>query len=155
MTNKVMKIVGSTALSLSLIIGASSIVSANNGMVSQQGDNAIEISPMAIGNTLSWDLSNNTQTDPVNYFNVDIGYPNIKLYAKNTGAKSFRVEVKHVGKDRVIFDKTIPADGLPHEFINNDSNPLVPSGQYKVSIYGGQGTPKGEVVLKSSDTPWP
>lgn len=153
MTNKVMKIIGSAALSISLITGVSSFASANNDTLSKEGNNVIEISPFAIKNTLTWDLQGN-QSDPVNSYTVDIGYPNIKLYAKNTGTASFRIEVKHNTKNTVIFNETISANGQAKEFINNDSNPPVPSGSYTVTIYGGAGLPKGQIVLKSSDTEW-
>ncbi|MBA9084122.1 hypothetical protein FHR92_000576 [Fontibacillus solani] len=147
MANKVMKIIGTAALSVSLITGVFSAVSANDNL------KASSISPMAIGDTLTWDLTGNT-VDPSKSYSVTIGYPNIKLYAKNTGTTSFRVEVKHNSKNTVIFNQTVAA-GSTVEAINNDSNPKVPSGTYTVTIYGGSGLPKGQVVLKSSDTVWP
>ncbi|MGK9254021.1 MULTISPECIES: hypothetical protein [Paenibacillus] len=153
MKNKFLKIVGTTTLAISLITGASSAVLANADTASKEGNKAIEITPYAIKDTLTWDLLGN-KTDPTNSFSVTIGAPNIKLYAKNTGTASFRVEVKHNSKNTVIFNETISADGTGKEFINNDSNPLVPSGTYTVTIYGGSGLPKGQIVLKSSDTKW-
>lgn len=76
------------------------------------------------------------------------------MYLKNTGSKSFRVEVKHNTKGTIIFNQTIAADRVGRNFMNNDSNPLVPSGTYTVTIYGGTDVPKGTVVLKVSGTPW-
>ncbi|MGO4548046.1 hypothetical protein AB4Z29_24935 [Paenibacillus sp. 2TAB23] len=152
MKNKVMKIIGATALSISLISGVSSAVSVNSSNTVSAAGN-FEITPFAIVDTFTMNLLGN-EADPDAPFNVTIGAPNIKLYAKNTGTTSYRVEVKHNTKDRVIFNQTIPANSQAYEFINNDSNPLVPSGAYTVTIYGGAGLPKGQVVLKSSDTPW-
>ncbi len=60
----------------------------------------------------------------------------------------------HSTKKRVIFNETVAA-GESVEIVNNDRYPLVPSGTYIVTIYGGAGMPKGEVVLESSDTKWP
>ncbi|MRN56363.1 hypothetical protein [Paenibacillus monticola] len=52
------------------------------------------------------------------------------------------------------FMKIIGASALSISLItNNDSNPLVPSGTYTVTIYGGTDVPKGTVVLKASGTP--
>ncbi|MDP4099331.1 hypothetical protein OIN60_21680 [Paenibacillus sp. P96] len=152
MTNKVMKIVGTTALSISLLTGAASAVSANDATASKVGNEVVEITPFAVGDTLTWDLKG-TKEDPENDFNVSVGYPNIKLYAKNTGSASFRVEVMHNSKKTVIFNSTV-APGKTVEVVNNDSNPKVPSGTYTVTVYGGSGLPKGEVVLKSSNTKW-
>ncbi|MNW44755.1 hypothetical protein D3C74_219960 [compost metagenome] len=155
MTNKFMKIIGASALSISLITGVVSAVSASDYTASKKGSEVIGITPFALQpSTLNWDLSNNTTADPSTSWTVQIGYPHINMYVKNTGAKSFRVEVKHNTKGTIIFNKTIEADGVGVNFINNDSNPLVPSGTYTVTIYGGSGVPKGTVVLKASDTPW-
>ncbi|WP_085981305.1 hypothetical protein [Paenibacillus sp. HGF7] len=130
------------------ITGDSSAVSANDNLKS------IGITPHAIGNTLTWDLKGNV-VDPVNSFNVKSGYGNVKLYAKNTGTASFRVEVKYNGtSNKVIFNQTVENGKPAVEVINNNNNPSVPAGDYTVTIYGGSGLPKGEVVLKSSDTPW-
>ncbi|MCY9589993.1 hypothetical protein [Paenibacillus chitinolyticus] len=129
-----------------LFAGDSSAVSVNDGLKS------IGITPYAIKDTLTWDLTGNV-VDPSKSYSVTGGYPNVKLYAKNTGSKDFRIEVKHDTKNKVIFDKTVEA-GKSVEVINNDSSPTVPSGNYTVTIYGGSGLPKGQVVLKSSDTPW-
>lgn len=150
-----MKIIGTTVLSISLFAGVSTVTSANNDSTQRVEQNFINVSPFAIdnNNTLTWTLSGN-EVDPSNSFTVNIGFPNIKLYAKNTGSHDFRIEVKHNGKNKVIFNKTIKANGSGYEYVNNDSNPTVPSGTYTVTIYGGKGNPKGEVVLKSSDTKW-
>jgi hypothetical protein len=102
---------------------------------------------------LTWDLKGD-KPDPVTPYSVTIGYPNIKLYAKNTGAQSFRVEVKHNSKNTVIFNATV-AEGTTVDLLNNNSMPLVPSGPYTVTIYGGSGLPKGQILLESSDTWWP
>lgn len=153
MTNKVLRIIGTTVLSISLVAGVCSAVSANSDTVHKEGNKGIEITPFAIKDTLTWDLKGNV-VDPTNSYNVTIGYPNIKLYAKNTGSESFRVEVKHNTKNTVIFNETVKA-GKTVEIANNDSNPKVPSGTYTVTVYGGAGLPKGEIVLKSSDTKWP
>ena len=153
MTNKALKIVGATILSFSLVTGVYVAVSANSDTAAKKENKIIEITPFAIKDTLTWDLKGNV-VDPTNTFNVTIGYPNIKLYAKNTGAESFRIEVKHNTKNTVIFNETVKA-GKTVEVVNNDSNPKVPSGTYTVTVYGGSGLPKGEIVLKSSDTKWP
>lgn len=153
MKNKFMKIIGTSALSISLITGVAGAVSANENTASKEGNEAIGIFAIQ-NNTLDWNLSNNTTADPSTSWTVQSGYPHINMYVKNTGAKSFRVEVKHNTKGTIIFNKTIAADGVGVNFINNDSNPLVPSGTYTVTIYGGSGVPKGTVILKASDTPW-
>lgn len=69
---------------------------------------------------------------------------------------SFRVEVKHNIKNTVIFDENVTS-GATVELINNDHMPLVPSGAYTVTIYGGSGLPKGQVLLTQSKEPfeWP
>ncbi|WP_018884608.1 hypothetical protein [Paenibacillus massiliensis] len=152
MTNKVTKIMGATVLSVSLIAGVYSAVSAYDVSASEEGNEIIEASPL-IKDSLTWDLKGNAM-DPTNTFSVTAGYPNIKLYAKNTGAAPYRVEVQHISKKRVIFNETV-AVGKTVEIANNDSNPLVPSGTYLITIYGGPGLPKGELILKSSDTKWP
>ncbi|NGM84289.1 hypothetical protein G5B47_17910 [Paenibacillus sp. 7124] len=155
MTNKFMRIIGAGALSISLITGVASAVSANDNTASKEGDKVINITPFAIQQSvLNWDLTNNTVADPHTSWTVQIGYPNINMYLKNTGSNSFRVEVKHNTKGTVIFNETIAADGIGRNYINNDSNPLVPSGTYTVTVYGGTAVPKGTVVLKASDTPW-
>jgi len=158
MKKQIVSVLMSSVLILSIAAVASadsSIASANNvDSKSKEGNEIIEITPYAIGDTLTWDLKGD-KVDPVTSYSVSIGYPNIKLYAKNTGAQSFRVEVKHNSKNTVIFN-AIVAPGAPAvELVNNDSMPLVPSGTYTVTIYGGSGLPKGQVVLKSSDTRWP
>ncbi|UQQ36832.1 hypothetical protein [Paenibacillus polymyxa] len=91
--------------------------------------------------------------DPEKDYSVTIGYPHIKLNAKNTGAHSFRVEVKHNSKNTVIFNASVAADATV-ELVNNDSIPLVPSGPYTVTIYGGIGLPKGQVLLTQSNAPY-
>jgi len=156
MKNKFMKLVGTTALSISLITGVASAVSANNDTASKEGNEAIEITPFAIQpNVLNWDLSSNTVGDPPpKLWTVQAGYPHINMYVKNTGSKSFRVEVRHNTKGTIIFNETISADGVGRNFINNDNSPLVPSGDYTVTIYGGAGIPKGQVIIKASNTPW-
>jgi hypothetical protein len=106
MTNRVMKIIGTAALSISLITGASNAVSAN------------EMSPSSLKDKLTWDLKGNT-IDPTNTYSVTIGYPNIKLYSKNTGAISYRIEVMHNSKKRVIFNETVAA-GKTVEVVNNN-----------------------------------
>ncbi|MGF7050320.1 archaellum component FlaF (FlaF/FlaG flagellin family) [Paenibacillus sp. DS2015] len=100
------------------------------------------------------DLTNNTNPNPTGQWTVQSGYPNINLYLKNTGSQSFRVEVKHYAKGTVIFNQTISADGVGRNYYNNDSNPLVPSGTYTVTVYAGTATPKGTITMKASDTPW-
>ncbi|MBT2291484.1 hypothetical protein J7E73_20630 [Paenibacillus albidus] len=151
MTNKFMKIIGAGALSISLITGVASAVSANDYTASKEGNKVINIVQPSV---LNWDLTNNTAADPNTSWTVQIGYPHINMYLKNTGSKSFRVEVKHNTKGTIIFNKAIAADGVGRNFINNDSNPLVPSGTYTVTVYGGVAVPKGTVLLKASDTPW-
>ncbi|WP_369998882.1 hypothetical protein [Paenibacillus sp. RC84] len=131
-----------------LFAGVSSSVSSNDSLKS------IGISPYEIKDTLTWYLDG-SKTDPKNTnFSVTGGYGNVKLFAKNTGTHSFRIEVKHDYKNTVIFDQTVEPGGTVDP-INNNNNPAVPAGSYTVQIYGGQGYPKGEVFLKSSDTPWP
>ncbi|MBT2288740.1 hypothetical protein J7E73_06240 [Paenibacillus albidus] len=151
MTNKFMKIIGAGALSILLIAGVASAASANDYTASKEGNKVINIVQPSV---LNWDLTNNTAADPNTSWTVQIGYPHINMYLKNTGSKSFRVEVKHNTKGTIIFNQTIEADGVGRNFINNDSNPLVPSGTYTVTIYGGTAVPKGTVILKASDTPW-
>lgn len=155
MTNKFMKIIGAGVLSISLVTGVASAESVNDYTASKEGDKVINITPFTLQQSvLNWDLTNNTQSDPHTSWTVEIGYPNINLYLKNTGSNSFRVEVKHNTKGTVIFNQTIAADGIGRNFINNDSSPLVPSGTYTVTVYGGTAVPKGTVILKASDTPW-
>lgn len=154
MKNKVVKIMGAAALSVSLIAGINSISSASNDKVVLKKENEIiEVNPYSIKDVLNWVLKRDT-ADPVTDYFVSIGYPYIRLDAKNTGAHPFRIEVKHNSKNTIIFNAKVEA-GETVEFINNDHNPLVPSGAYTVTIYGGSGLPKGQVVLTSSDTPWP
>ncbi|MFF2909484.1 hypothetical protein [Paenibacillus sp. NPDC057934] len=155
MTNKFMKIIGTSVLSISLIAGVAGAVSANENTVSKEENEVIEITPFALQQkNFNWDLLNNTIADPADKWTIDIGFPHINLYAKNTGAKSFRIEVKHKTKGTIIFNKTIAADGVGVNFINNDKDPLVPSGEYTVTVYGGAGVPKGTIIMKASDTPW-
>ena len=154
MKNKIMKIIGTTVLSISLITGIASFSLASNGDVtSKEGNEINEVSPYSLKNILNWVLKRDT-VDPVTDYFVSIGYPYIKLDAKNTGAHPFRIEVKHNSKNTIIFNETVEA-GETVEFINNDKMPPVPSGAYTVTIYGGSGLPKGQVVLISSDTRWP
>lgn len=154
MKNKIMKIIGTTVLSISLITGIASFSLASNGDVtSKEGNEINEVSPYSLKNILNWVLKRDT-VDPVTDYFVSIGYPYIKLDAKNTGAQPFRIEVKHNSKNTIIFNETVEA-GETVEFINNDKKPAVPSGAYTVTIYGGSGLPKGQVVLISSDTRWP
>ena len=154
MKNKIMKIIGTTVLSISLITGIASFSLASNGDVtSKEGNEINEVSPYSLKNILNWVLKRDT-VDPVTDYFVSIGYPYIKLDAKNTGAHPFRIEVKHNSKNTIIFNETVEA-GETVEFINNDKMPAVPSGAYTVTIYGGSGLPKGQVVLISSDTRWP
>ncbi|SEF70515.1 hypothetical protein [Paenibacillus sp. UNC499MF] len=147
-----------TLLSSALLIsvapaGATSALSGNSSVsVNESSQSSGIITPYAIKDTLTWDLNGNV-VDPSTSYSITVGYPNIKLYAKNTGAYDFRIEVKHNAKNKVIFDKTVKAGGTV-EAINNDSSPTVPSGDYTVTVYGGSGKPKGQVVLKSSDTKW-
>lgn len=154
MKNKFLKLIGTSVLSISLIAGAASVVSANGTTTSTEGT-PIEVVPMALQtNTFNWDLLSNTIADPVSSWNIAIGYPHINLYVKNTGSSPWRIEVKHKTKGTIIFNKTVPADRVGYNFINNDYNPLVPSGDYSVTIYGGTSAPKGQVIMKASDTPW-
>lgn len=153
MKNKVLVIIGTIALSISLFTGVF-IVSENNvDTNSKERKEITKISP-SIPNEqiLSWDLIGD-EVDPVKDYFVTVGYPHIKLDAINTGAHSFRVEVKHNSKNTVIFNESI-AEGATVEFINNDHMPLVPSGAYTVTIYGGTGKPKGQVHLTQSNAPY-
>ncbi|MBD7971037.1 hypothetical protein [Paenibacillus gallinarum] len=154
MKNKIIKMIGTTVLSISLITGIASFSLASNDDVSPEEGNEInEVSPYSLKDILNWVLERDT-VDPVTDYFVSIGYPYIKLDAKNTGAQPFRIEVKHNSKNTIIFNETVEA-GETVEFINNDNMPPVPSGAYTVNIYGGSGLPKGQVVLISSDTRWP
>ncbi len=154
MKKQIVSLLMSSVLMLSIAAVASTDsanASVNNVDLKSKAGNEI-ISPYSIGDTLTWDLNGN-KTDPATSYSVSVGYPNIKLYAKNTGTQSYRVEVKHNSKNTVIFNTYVPA-GQTLEVVNNDSIPLVPSGTYTVTIYGGSGQPKGQVILKSSDTRW-
>lgn len=154
MKNKIMKIIGTTVLSISLITGiASSSLASNNDINPKEGNEINEVSPYSLKDILNWVLKRDT-VDPVTDYYVSTGYPYIKLDAKNTGAHSFRIEVQHKSKKTVVFNETVEP-GETVEFINNDNMPPVPSGDYIVTIYGGSGLPKGQVVLISSDTRWP
>lgn len=140
-------------LSITAVVSTDSVmVSANN--VDEKSNKGNEMTvPYALKDILTWNLNADT-TDPVTSYSVTIGYPNIKLYAKNRGTQPFRVEVMHNSKKTVIFNTKVPV-GQIVEVLNNDFMPLVPSGTYIVTIYGGKAQPKGQVVLKSSDTRWP
>lgn len=154
MKNKVLVIIGTIALSISLITGVSIALKNNVDLKSKEGNEITKISPYIPNETqiLTWDLMGD-EVDPVKDYSVTIGYPHIKLDAKNTGAHSFRVEVKHNSKNTVIINESIAA-GATVEFINNDHMPLVPSGAYTVTIYGESGLPKGQVLLTQSKAPY-
>lgn len=155
MGNKIMKVIGTTALSISLLTGVASAVSASEVTTSNIGNESIRISPRALQPVpLEWNFLNNTIANPKNSWTVDVGYPNINLYAKNTGAQSYRIEVMHKTKNTVIFYVDVPADGQPHNYINNDFNPKVPSGDYQITIYGGTSAPKGNIIMKANNNPW-
>ncbi|MBD8841786.1 hypothetical protein MHB85_00980 [Paenibacillus sp. FSL K6-4396] len=155
MTNKFMQIIGASALSISLITGVASVASANENALSEVGTEDNVFTPSAIQNkNFELDLLKNTKADPYGNWTIQIGYPHINLYVKNTGSQSFRVEVKHKTKGTIIFNKTVEANGVGVNFYNNDANPLVPSGDYKVTVYGGTAIPKGTIIMKASDTPW-
>lgn len=153
------KPIASLLMSSVLILSITAVVSADSAMASannvdDKSNKGNEMTvPYALKDILTWNLNGDT-TDPVTSYSVTIGYPNIKLYAKNRGTQPFRVEVKHNSKNTVIFNTKV-AVGQIVEVLNNDSMPLVPSGTYTVTIYGGKAQPKGQVVLKSSDTRWP
>ncbi|MEE4561486.1 hypothetical protein [Paenibacillus polymyxa] len=151
MKNKVMKIIAITA-SILLIIGVSSALKNNVDLKFKEENGIFESSPDAFEDTLTWDLVGD-KVDPEKDYSVTVGYPHIKLNAKNTGAHSFRVEVKHNSKNTVIFNASVAADATV-ELVNNDSIPLVPSGPYTVTIYGGIGLPKGQVLLTQSNAPY-
>ncbi|MGN8228271.1 hypothetical protein [Paenibacillus polymyxa] len=151
MKNKVMKIIVTT-VSILLIIGVSSAFKNNVDLKSKEENVIFESSPDALEDTLTWDLAGD-KVDPEKDYSVTVGYPHIKLNVKNTGAHSFRVEVKHNSKNTVIFNAKVAADATV-ELVNNDSMPLVPSGAYKVTIYGGTGLPKGQVLLTQSNAPY-
>ncbi|WP_145321749.1 hypothetical protein [Paenibacillus xylanexedens] len=154
MKNKVLVIIGTIALSISLIFGVSIAWKDNVGLRSEEGNKIIENSPKTSKEpqTLTWDLKGD-KVDPVKDYSVTIGYSHIKLNVKNTGGHSFRVEIKHNSKNTVIFNEDIAADEIV-EFVNNDLMPLVPSGAYTVTIYGGSGLPKGQVFLTQSKVPY-
>ncbi|HBS46964.1 MAG TPA: hypothetical protein DEA91_25365 [Paenibacillus sp.] len=155
MENKIMKVIGTTALSISLLTGVASAVSANEVTTSNIGDEASGISLRALQpNTLDWSFLYNTTANPTNSWKVDIGYPFINLYAKNTGTQSYYIEVMHKTKGTIMFYVEVPADGKPHNYINNDFNPNVPSGEYQITLYGGTSAPKGNIIMKASNTPW-
>ncbi|MBE7897085.1 hypothetical protein [Paenibacillus polymyxa] len=149
--NKVMKIIVTTA-SILLIIGVSSALKNNVDLKSKEENETFESSPETLEDTLTWDLAGD-KVDPEKDYSVTVGYPHIKLNAKNTGAHSFRIEVKHNSKNTVIFNASVAADATV-ELVNNDSMPLVPSGAYTVTIYGGTGLPKGQVLLTQSKAPY-
>jgi hypothetical protein len=151
MKNKVMKIIAITA-SILLIIGVSSDLENNVYLKSKKENGIFESSPDALEDTLTWDLAGDI-VDPEKDYSVTVGYPHIKLNAKNTGANSFRVEVQHNSKNTVIFNASVAADATV-ELVNNDNMPLVPSGAYTVTIYGGTGLPKGQVLLTQSKAPY-
>ena len=88
--------------------------------------------------------------DPYASWQIPVGYPNIKLYAKNTGKGDYRVEVQHENKKTVIFNATV-ASGTTQIFVNNDNGPQVPSGDYIITIYSGRNMPKGTIVLEDSE----
>ncbi|MFD7522083.1 hypothetical protein [Paenibacillus chitinolyticus] len=149
-------VASATILSSALLISVAtaSAAPALFSVSSNDSLKSIGIGPYEIKDTLTWTLDG-SKTDPKNTgFSVTGGYGNVKLFAKNTGTHSFRIEVKHDYKNTVIFDQTVqPGDTVNP--INNNDSPAVPAGNYTVQIYGGKGFPKGEVVLKSSDTQWP
>ncbi|MCP3746709.1 hypothetical protein [Paenibacillus sp. A3M_27_13] len=151
MKNKVMKIIAPTA-SILLIIGVSSSLKNNVDLKSKEEYGIFESSPDALEDTLTWDLAGD-KVDPEKDYSVIVGYPHIKLNAKNTGAHSFRVEVQHNSKNTVIFNASVAAEATV-ELVNNDNMPLVPSGAYTVTIYGGTGLPKGQVLLTQSKAPY-
>ncbi|WFA83956.1 hypothetical protein [Paenibacillus amylolyticus] len=153
MKKKVLVITGTIILFISLIIGVSNAWKSNMDLKFEEENEITEISPNTSKETqtLTWDLMGD-QVDPVKDYFVSIGYPHIKLNVKNTGVHSFRVEVKHNIKNTVIFDENVTA-GATVELINNDHMPLVPSGAYTVTIYGGLGLPKGQVLLTQSKEP--
>ncbi|MBU5355208.1 hypothetical protein KQI74_23410 [Paenibacillus barcinonensis] len=147
------KVLGTILLIISLIIVFSIYWKYSTSLKLVEQNEIIETSPNTSKEMhLTWDLVGD-QVDPVKGYFVEIGYPNIKLNVKSTGAQSFRIEVKHNSKGTVIFDENIAA-GATVEFIDNNLMPLVPSGAYTVTIYGGSGFPKGQVLLKQSKFPY-
>lgn len=154
MKNKVLVSIGTIALSITLTIGVSIAWKDNVDLRSEEGNKHNENNPKASKEpqTLTWDL-NGDKVDPVKDYSVTTGYSHIKLNVKNTGGHSFRVEIKHNNKNTVIFNENIAADEIV-EFVNNDLMPLVPSGAYTVTIYGGSGLPKGQIFLTQSKVPY-
>jgi len=142
-------------LSIAAVASADSANASANTVDSKPvgGNEIIGISPFALKDTMNLDMTGN-QLDPRGTFFVTVGYPNIKMSVKNSGLYAFRVEVQHKAYKTVIFNKTV-SPGQQIDFVNNDSSPLVSAGDYEVTVYGGSGLPKGQVILKSSNTMWP
>lgn len=164
MKSKAIKIIGVTALFISLMAGFAGAISANskNTTDSEETNPTLSefvnflksrIDNLSVGNNFIYSL-NGTQGDIQKSFKVTTGYPNIKLDVQNIGKLAFRIEVKHNTKHTVIFQEDIPPHSKLQQFINNDDVPLVPPGDYTVTIYGGGGKPKGDLTLKSSNTRW-
>ncbi|OWR31949.1 hypothetical protein CDO73_05600 [Saccharibacillus sp. O23] len=151
---------------MSLTFGFSSMVSAHEFLhpdsltAFMQNDQylSIGIAAYAVGKGgVEWEFLKNTEADPTNKsFSVPGGYPNIKMSVKNTGSQPFRVVVQHAARPSVIlFDVTVPANGLETPFIDNDYNPKVPIGNYLITLYGGTAAPKGTLDINNSCILWP
>ncbi|GGA43181.1 phospholipase domain-containing protein [Paenibacillus physcomitrellae] len=153
MTSKTMKMVGATAFSLSLVLGAFSAVSAAdlNPKATEESE-VIEITPFAI--TGEWTLNlEGGSTTYTKTLAIAKGSGNLKLQAKNTGTQSYRVTLQSNDYPEygVILDATVKA-GETFDWTKNGGG--VPSGSYTLQVHGSAANPKGIVYLKSSDIPW-
>ncbi|MEF2968164.1 hypothetical protein V3851_20235 [Paenibacillus sp. M1] len=151
MASKIMKMIGTTAFSLSLIVGTASAVSANGDLKSKETE-VIEITPFAI--TGEWELKlEGGQTTYTKTLSIAQGSGNLKLQAKNTGSQSFRVTLQSDDYPQygVILDKTVKA-GETFDWTKNGGG--VPSGAYTLQVHGSAANPNGIVYLKSADIPW-
>ncbi|WP_311078000.1 hypothetical protein [Paenibacillus polymyxa] len=148
MKNKVMKIIATTA-SILLIIGVSSALKNNVDLKSKKENGIFESSPDALEDTLTWDLAGD-KVDPEKDYSVQLDIHILNLMQK---ILEHTLLGSKYSKNTVIFNASVAAHATV-ELVNNDNMPLIPSGAYTVTIYGGKGLPKGQVLLTQSKAPY-
>jgi hypothetical protein len=151
MSSKIVKVIGTTVFSLSLVFGASSAVLANADLEPKETEE-IEIQPYALTGEWQLDLEGGQPTY-TKTLSIAKGSGNLKLYASNSGSQSYRVTLQSVDypQNGLILDATV-TNGTPLNWIKNGGG--VPSGAYILQVHGSTANPKGVVYLKSADIPW-
>lgn len=151
MSSKITRMIGTTAMSLTLVLGATGAVSANAEGLPEDTE-TIELQPFAV--TGEWSLSlEGGQATYTKTLSIAPGSGNLKLYASNSGSASYRVTLQSVDYPQygVILNANVSTT-QPLNWTKNGNG--VPSGAYILQVHGSTANPKGVVYLKSADIPW-